>query len=926
MKLSPLRFPLLFATLLLPLAFAASAHAAPLTGSAFDSGDGDQDNALSQDWQAAYAAGQVKESADANDDCFVGGVKELIPSEWAFDTSLGGCTPGKSNLRVAYLNAESTGATTFGHFAFFRNDTTGNSFLTFELNQLGTSWNNGKATIPCRSDGDVLLSFEVGGSSLKTILYKWRGTSGDAAQGCPKGGTGTFVSSGEIPNGRFQGTMNAAAAIANHVKPGTYGATFPKNSFGEAAIDLPATLAAMGESPCFGFLRMQVHSRSSSSISSAMIDYTNPVPINLQSCAITGTSYQDGNSNGQRDAGESPLAGFRQYVDANKNGGYDAGEPSGVSDTTGFYRILDVSAGTHVIRQVPQARWRCSQPSPCSYTRTLTTGGNSTDNDFGNLGPSTAAGTLFHDLDADGVEDPGEPGLTGLTVYADYDGDSARDPGEPYATTAGDGTWMVSDVAAGTYSLRLEPTAPWTCSAPAPCGTPATFASGSSVSGMKFGAWAPATIGGNVFEDVDGDGAAKEAGDVDLFGWEVYADTNGNDAFDFGEPRTTVAADGTYTLTGLKPGVVRVVRVTPAASYLCSRPGIAAATCERAVTPTSGQLVGGQDFGLSRAGTVVGTSFSDASNNGVKDGGEVGLADVTFYVDYDNDNALDADEPRANATATGAWTITGVRAGSWTVREVPFGVYACTKPTAAQNCAYASVAVASGGTSPSLEFGNHMDRSVSGVVFNDSDADHVDREAGEAPGAGVLVWAEETKDGVWTAGEPTSTTNSNGFYNLNGLANGSYTLKIAVPGGWTCSYPLTCENTGSIGSAQSDPNMNFGIYGPMSITGTVFEDSDGDLAAREAGEPGITGRTVWADTDGDNVVDAGEPQTASGAGGEYSLPNLQPGTYVVKQVMPGGWTRSFPAGGSYTVVTTAGSPAGKGFGPSHARLLRRHGP
>src|SRR3954452_23500687 len=330
MTLTPLRSLVLLAALISSLAFAASAHAAPLTGSAFDSGDGDQDNALSQDWQGAYAARPGQESADANDDCFVGGVKELIPGQWAFDTSLGGCTPGKSNLRVAYINAESTAATTFGHFGFFRNNTTGNTFLTFELNQLGTSWNNGKATIPCRSDGDVLLSFEVGGSSLKTILYKWRGTSGDAAQGCPKGGTGTFVSSGEIPAGRFQGTMNAVTAIANHVKPGTYGATFPKNSFGEAAIDLPATLAAMGESPCFGFLRMQVHSRSSSSISSAMIDYTNPVPINLQSCAITGTSYQGGTPNGRRAAGEPPLAGFRQYIDANDNGAYDAGEPSGV--------------------------------------------------------------------------------------------------------------------------------------------------------------------------------------------------------------------------------------------------------------------------------------------------------------------------------------------------------------------------------------------------------------------------------------------------------------------------------------------------------------------------------------------------------------------------------------------------------------------
>ena len=54
----------------------------------------------------------------------------------------------------------------------------------------------------------------------------------------------------------------------------------------------------MGQSACFGFLQMQVHSRSSSSISSAMIDYTTPVPVQLQSCAVTGTQYLDANGNG----------------------------------------------------------------------------------------------------------------------------------------------------------------------------------------------------------------------------------------------------------------------------------------------------------------------------------------------------------------------------------------------------------------------------------------------------------------------------------------------------------------------------------------------------------------------------------------------------------------------------------------------------
>src|SRR5688572_27107435 len=98
------------------LVSAAAALGSPLPGSSYDTGDGNQDNALGLDWQGAFAAGNVNESPDANDDCFVGGVKELTPNQWAFNTSAGGCTPGKSNLRVAFANPESAAATTFAHF------------------------------------------------------------------------------------------------------------------------------------------------------------------------------------------------------------------------------------------------------------------------------------------------------------------------------------------------------------------------------------------------------------------------------------------------------------------------------------------------------------------------------------------------------------------------------------------------------------------------------------------------------------------------------------------------------------------------------------------------------------------------------------------------------------------------------------------
>ncbi len=879
-------FPAVGALLAALTLSAVPATAASLPGSAFDSGDGNQDG-IGLDWQHAVAAGAVKESPDANDDCFVGGVKELTPNQWAFNKSAGGCTPGKSNLRVAFANPESAAATTFGHFAFFRNDTTGNSFLTFELNQLGTTWKNAANTvIPCRSTGDLLLSFEVGGSSLQTSLYRWTG-DGTGPAACPNGANGTFTGSGVIPAERFQGAMNPTA-IQNYVNAAAYGATFPANAFGEAAIDIPAVLKTMGAPPCFGFLQMQVHSRSSSSISSAMIDYTTPVPVNIQSCAAIGTQYQDTNGNGTRDAGEPGLAGMRAFVDLDDDGTLDAGEPSGVSDATGFYRILDVPAGSARIRQEAKAGWSCSQPSPCSYARTFTTSGNSTGNDFGNLGPSTASGTAFDDTDGDGVRDAGEPALPGATHFADLDGDGVLDPGEPRADSDGAGAFTIADIPAGTYRIRAATPASRTCTTPATCSSQHTFSSGSAVTGLVFGSYAGATIAGTV----------TEVGGGPLAGVQVFLDTDHDGAFVIGEPQTTTSASGAYAFTGVAPGSYDV-RPTLGTGWYC------ASACEHSVHPTSGVTAAGRDFTLGRYGTVSGTTWDDADGDGIRDAGDNGIAGFTTWVDYDGDNALDAGEPGAVSSGTGAYSITGVRAGSWTLRQLPNGAYACRFPS---GCTYA-LTLASGGTLTARDFGQHVDRSVSGTVYRDGDGDGAVPEAGDTGVAGWTVYSDENSNGSYTTGEPRSVTNSLGQYTLTGLGNGSYDIRLVGQTGWTCSFPSSCVATGSIGSGQSDTGKNFGVWGPVTVSGRVVEDTNADGMA---GTP-RDGRTVFVDTDNDGSLDAGEKSAVSAADGTYAIGGLNPGTYVVRQVLPAGWICSRPTPCSYTVSTATGTLTDRDF-------------
>ena len=148
----------------------------------------------------------------------------------------------------------------------------------------------------------------------------------------------------------------------------------------------------------------------------------------------------------------------------------------------------------------------------------------------------------------------------------------------------------------------------------------------------------------------------------------MYADANGNDAFDAGEISDTTAADGSYSLAGLAPGTyaVRVV----AAGWTCSAP----AGCEHALTLASGQTASGADFGLYTAAVISGRVTDDSDGDGSADGGEPGLQGRTVWVDLDGDGDLDAGEPSTTTDADGDYTLPGVDPGAYTVRvELPSG-------------------------------------------------------------------------------------------------------------------------------------------------------------------------------------------------------------------------------------------------------------
>ena len=360
------------------VAWAAVALAAPLTptdeplhGSNFQGGDGNQlDQNGHIDWHALRAEVRHKHDANAHDTEFGGGTKETDPANWTFGTASDGVSPGQSNIREAWTavdQPEGTGRT-FLYLAFTRAAATGSTYLAFELNQVRGTWvNDRNVRVPCRTSGDILVSYEIQGNVPAVSLYRWRRVGNPDVSGCDR--TGTIERLGSVTaDVQAQGAMNEEA-IANSLAGA--GPTIATRLFGESALDLDALFGPVFEDGCFAFGSIWMHSRASTEFSSQMKDVVSPAPIDLRTCSAEGTKFFDLDADGEFDEAHEPgLPGFQIYADYDDDGQLDPGEPSTVTDSDGHYVLTDIRQSTYRLRErlLPTRRrqtnrWLCSFPN-----------------------------------------------------------------------------------------------------------------------------------------------------------------------------------------------------------------------------------------------------------------------------------------------------------------------------------------------------------------------------------------------------------------------------------------------------------------------------------------------------------------------------------------------------------------------------------
>jgi uncharacterized repeat protein (TIGR01451 family) len=212
-----------------------------------------------------------------------------------------------------------------------------------------------------------------------------------------------------------------------------------------------------------------MHSRASTSVTSALKDFVAPQRLAVRTCSASGTKFFDSNANGRRDPGEPGIPRFLVWADYNDDGVRQLDELFSVSDDEGEYVIYDIRPpdGTYRLREKLVPRIGGTPPVAddwiCSFPNASTPGGtdsapdgrfgcawgpidvettpNATGRDFGNWFPARL--TLEKVIEP--ADDPGRFDLLldGAVVL----------PG------AGDGSSVTVSLPPGTYGVQERPVA-----------------------------------------------------------------------------------------------------------------------------------------------------------------------------------------------------------------------------------------------------------------------------------------------------------------------------------------------------------------------------------------------------------------------------------------------------------------------------------
>nr|WP_245325270.1 SdrD B-like domain-containing protein [Microbacterium amylolyticum] len=688
----------------------------------------------------------------------------------------------------------------------------------------------------------------------------------------------------------------------------------------------------------------------------------------VELCSVGDFVWLDENGNGVQDQGEPGVAGVIVTLLDSEGNAVD----SVVTDDAGFYEFSGLECGAYVVSfEDPEGREFTEQyaddnvdseidsnvnPETGVTDEVVLGGDEPADN------PTVDAGLLpvvevcsvgdyvWLDLNRDGVQDAGEPGVAGVIVtLLDQDGEPVE--GVEPVVTGEDGFYEFSGLECGAYVVSFED----------PEGREFTtqYADDNVDSEIdsnvnpETGVTDEVVLGG----DEPADNPTVDAGllpvvEVCSVGDFVWLDENGNGVQDQGEPGVagvivtlldsegnavdSVVTDdaGFYEFSGLECGAYVVSFEDPEGREFTTQyaDDNVDSEIDSNVNPETGVtdevVLGGDepadnptvDAGLLPVVEVCSVGdyvWLDLNRDGVQDAGEPGVAGVVVTLLDANGEPVEGVEPFVTGE-DGFYEFSGLECGAYVVSfEDPEGREFTTQ--------YADDNVDS-----EIDSNVNPETGVTDevVLGGDEPADNPTVDAGLLPvvevcSVGDFVWLDENGNGVQDQGEPgvagvivtlldsegnavdSVVTDDAGFYEFSGLECGAYVVSFEDPEGREFTTQYADDNVDS--EIDSNVNPETGVTDEVVLGG----DEPADNPTVDAGllpvvELCSVGDFVWLDENGNGVQDQGEPGVAgvivtlldsegnavdsvvTDDAGFYEFSGLECGAYVVSFEDPEG--------------------------------------
>ncbi len=780
-------------------------------------------------------------------------------------------------------------------------------FVYRDLNDNGAQLGAGETGI---AGSQIRISgTDAYGSDIQTFLgglaAATRTTDGAGAYSFTNLPPGTYtITQIAQPAGMADGreTAGTAGGNAGNAGPGTEAIT---------AIALPANTAATGY--LFGEI---------------------PGP----SATLSGYVYNDVNNDGVRQVGEPIITGATVTLTGTNELSQSVNLTT-TTDGTGRYEFTG-------LRGANGSGYTITETQPAGYlegratTGTGVTGAAGTTSangnvisgvglaitdtavnyNFGELRPSSLAGKVYLDQDANNAFTAGEPGVQGVTVtLSGADDRGALTP--IVATTNGQGDYSFPNLRPGTYVITET--------------QPAILTDAAETLGTVGGVPTGAIAGNDQFNNItltqNQNGIDYNFGERgNVLGGRVYVDVNGNGQYDPGEygiagvtvtlsgpvARTaTTAADGSYQFLGVPAGTYTITETQPAAyADGADRAGTGGGSVANdvisSIVVAGNANLTGYDFG-ERGGRVRGFVYTDNNANRIKEANERGIPGVTLNLAGTDINGNAVVRPAVVSAADGSYSFAGLplpNAAGYTVTETQPAGYDSISESAGSTGGSTSANVISaiplpqaGAESLNNNFGERFQNpaQLSGRVWHDTNHDRLDNDGPTSGQAGWIVELIQSRAGACDESNvtvfATTTTDSSGNYQFSGLIPDTYEIRFREPTSRAIyGYPVASRGTvGACGSIHSvviaagDNVANENL--PLDPNGVVYDSGTRQPVAGAqvsiSGPPGFAPATHL-------VGGTGNATQTTGSSGFYQfllLPGAPAGTYTLNVTPPGGY-------------------------------------